>query len=149
MAPVVLAHLKTQQTHGDPAQRHACKVRLVRNLYERGFSPGDVRELFRLIDWLMELPPALETVFQQVVDQIQEEKRMPYITTPERVGQRWGLRRGIEALLRVRFADEVAQLMPVIERIHETEKLLAILQALETGVSLDEVRKLCVPTTTE
>src|SRR5262249_45129138 len=58
-ASVVLAHLKARQTHGDPTSRHAWKVRLVRNLYERGFSPKDVRELFRVIDWLMELPPAL------------------------------------------------------------------------------------------
>ena len=60
---MVLAHLKARQTHGDPAGRHAWKVRLVRSLYERGFSPKDVRELFRLIDWLMELPPALNDVF--------------------------------------------------------------------------------------
>src|SRR5438270_230122 len=38
-AQVVLAHLKARQTHGDPAGRHAWKVRLVRGLYERGFSP--------------------------------------------------------------------------------------------------------------
>ena len=31
-APVVLAHLKARQTHGDPAERHAWKLRLVRNL---------------------------------------------------------------------------------------------------------------------
>ncbi|MGH7173403.1 MAG: hypothetical protein ACRELG_24225, partial [Gemmataceae bacterium] len=54
-AQVVLAHLKARETRGNPADRHAWKVRLVRNLYERGFSPKDVRELFRLIDWLMEL----------------------------------------------------------------------------------------------
>ena len=58
-AQVVLAHLKARETHGDPADRHAWKVRLVRNLYERGFSAKDVRELFRVIDWLMELPPPL------------------------------------------------------------------------------------------
>ena len=59
-AKVVLAHLKARQTHGDPAGRHAWKIRLVRGLYERGFSAKDVRELFRVIDWMMELPPALD-----------------------------------------------------------------------------------------
>ena len=38
-AQVVLARLKARQTHGDPAGRHAWKLRLVRGLYERGFSP--------------------------------------------------------------------------------------------------------------
>jgi hypothetical protein len=49
-AKVVLARLKARQTHGNPADRYGWKVRLVRGLYERGFSAKDVRELFRVID---------------------------------------------------------------------------------------------------
>ena len=144
-AQVVLAHLKARQTHGDPAGRHAWKVRLVRNLYERGFSPKDVRELFRVIDWMMELPPALVNVFWQEMDKIQEEKRMPYVTSIERLALRRGMCRGIESLLRVRFGDEGLRLMPEIREIHEEEKLEEILQALETAASLDEVRRLWSP----
>ncbi len=83
-AQVVLAHLKARETHGDPASRCDWKIRLVRNLLERGFTPKDVRELFRVIDWLMELPPPLATVFRQEIEKMQEEKRMPYITSIER-----------------------------------------------------------------
>ncbi len=144
-APVVLAHLKARQTHGDPAGRHVWKLRLVRGLYERGFSPKDVRELFRVIDWMMELPPALQDDFWQDMTKVQEEKRMPFITTPERVGHRRGLRMGIESLLRVRFGDEGLKLMPEIHEIHEEEKLEAILKALETAASPDEVRRLWAP----
>jgi hypothetical protein len=140
-AQVVLAHLKAQETHGDPAGRHAWKVRLVRNLYERGFSPKDVRELFRLIDWLMELPPALAGVFRQDLDKIQEERRMPYVTSIERLARREGQREGIESLLRFRFGEEGLKLMPEIREIHEEEHLRAILKALETGANLDEVRR--------
>ncbi len=89
-AQVVLAHLKAQQTHGDPAGRHVWKLRLVRGLYERGFSSKDVRELFRLIDWLMVLPPALNNMFWQGVEKIQEERRMPYVMSIERVGRSGG-----------------------------------------------------------
>jgi hypothetical protein len=144
-AQVVLAHLKAQETHGDPAGRHAWKVRLVRNLYERGFSPKDVRELFRVIDWLMELPPPLQEVFWQDMDKIQEENRMPFITTPERVGHRRGLREGIESVLRIRFGEDGLKLMPEIREIHEEETLRAVLKALETASSLDEVRRLWAP----
>jgi hypothetical protein len=144
-AQVVLAHLKARQTHGDPASRHAWKVRLVRNLYERGFSAKDVRELFRVIDWLMELPPALARVFRQDLDKIQEERHMPYVTSIERLARGDGLRMGIESLLRVRFGDGGLQLMPEISEIHENEKLLAILKALETATSLDDVRRLWSP----
>ena len=144
-AQVVLAHLKARQTHDDPAGRHAWKVRLVRGLYERGFSPKDVRELFRLIDWLMELPPALNTVFWQGVDKIQKERRMPYVSSIERVGRSDGLRKGIESVLRIRFGEEGLKLMPEIQEVYDEEQLQAILKALETAASPDEVRQLWSP----
>jgi hypothetical protein len=77
----------------------------VRGLFERGFDAKTVRELFRIIDWLMELPPQLDTVFWQDVGKINEEQRMPYIPLGERVGRYKGLCQGIEALLRVRFGE--------------------------------------------
>jgi hypothetical protein len=146
-AKVVLAHLKARETRDDPASRHAWKVRLVRGLYERGFSAKDVRELFRVIDWMMELPPTLNTLFWQDLDKIQEERRMPFITSVERVGHCRGLRKGIESLLKVRFQEEGLKLMPEIHGIHEEEKLEAILKALETATSLGEVRRLWAPGT--
>ena len=144
-AKVVLAHLKARETHDNPADRHAWKLRLVRGLYERGFSAKDVRELFRVIDWMMELPPPLEDVFWQDMAKIQKERHMPFITTPERVGHRRGLRTGIELLLRARFGEEGLKLMPEIQEIHEDEQLKAILTALGTATSPDEVRRLWSP----
>jgi hypothetical protein len=144
-AKVVLAHLKAQETHRDPASRHAWKIRLVRGLYERGFSAQDVRELFRVIDWMMELPPPLDTMFWQELDRIQEERRMPFITSVQRVGRREGLREGIEVVLRLRFREEGLKLMPEIQEIHEEETLRTILKTLEIATSLDEVRRLWAP----
>jgi hypothetical protein len=144
-AHVVLAHLKARQTHGQPADRHTWKLRLVRGLYERGFSPKDVRQMFRLIDWLMELPPALAKVFRQDLDRIQEERRMPYVTSIERLARCEGLCKGIESLLKVRFGEEGLKLMPEIQEIYEGDKLEAILKALETAASPDDVRRLWAP----
>jgi hypothetical protein len=127
------------------SSRHAWKIRLVRNLLERGFTPKDVRELFRVIDWLMELPPPLAIVFRQEIEKIQEEKRMPYITSIERYGRRWGMCRGIETLLHMRFGAEGLKLMPEIREIHEEEKLEAILKSLEAGGSLEDVRRVWLP----
>jgi predicted DNA-binding ribbon-helix-helix protein len=141
-AQVVLAYLKARETQDDPTSRHDWKVRLVRNLLERGFSAKDVGELFRLIDWMMVLPPPLESAFRQELDKIQEEKRMPYVTSIERLARREGQREGIESLLRVRFGEEGLKLMSEIQEIHEEETLRAVLKALETATSLDEVRRL-------
>jgi hypothetical protein len=139
---VVLAHLKAMQTQSDPAGRHAWKIRLVRSLYERGLSGNDIRELFRVIDWLMELPEPLTNLFWQDIRKIQEERQMPFISTPQRVGEWHGLRQGIESVLRVRFGSEGLKLMPEINQVYGEEKLRAILHTLETATTADEVRRL-------
>jgi hypothetical protein len=55
-AALVLVHLKSLETRRQPAARFAWKVRLVKGLYERGWSAAQVRQLFRLVDWMMTLP---------------------------------------------------------------------------------------------
>lgn len=141
-AKIVLAHLKARETQSDPAIRSVWKLRLVRGLYERGLSAKDVRELFRLIDWLMVLPPPLHNTFLDELDLIQSEQRMPFVTSMERRGEAHGLRKGIRVLLNLRFGDEGLKWMPEIEHIYEETELEAILQALETAPTPEDVRKL-------
>ena len=141
-AKIVLAHLKTQQTQGDSADRKAWKLRLVRGLYDQGFSSNDVRELFRLIDWLMELPTALKQSFWEDVAKIEEEKHMPFITTPERLALCRGMRVSIQIVLRTRFGADGLELMPKIEMIYDEDQLQTILMALVTAVDLAEVSRL-------
>ena len=125
------------------ADCHAWKISLVRGLYTGGLNAKDVRELFRLIDWMMELPPTLNNVFWQEVDQIQEEKRMPYVMSNERYEICKALYLGIETALRIRFGEEgLQQIMPEIRNLHDQNQLPAILKALETAASPEEVRRL-------
>src|SRR5205809_642811 len=99
----------------DDGQRRFWKVRLIRNLYERGLGREDVRALFRIIDWLMELPKEIEDEIWQEVQAIEQEKQMPFMTKRE---QRWleegiekgkekgraeGLEEGIELALKLKF----------------------------------------------
>lgn len=142
---VVLAHLKARETHGKPTDRHVWKLRLVRGLYERGFSAKDVRDLFRLIDWLMELPPPLTGVFRKELDELQEEKRMPYVTSIERLGRCDGICLVIESLLQQRFGEDGAKLMPEIREIYDEAHLVAIHKAIVTAANPDEVRPLLSP----
>jgi hypothetical protein len=144
-ALIVLAHLKALETRADPLARRSWKFRLVRGLYERGFDAEELRKLFRLIDWLMELPPALETLFWQDVNQFQEGQVVPFITTPERYGIRVGLLQAIEDLLRVKFGEEGVALLVEIRALEEAEKYLAVHNAIAQGMSgpltLDDVRR--------
>ena len=34
------------------------KIQLIKGLYERGWAADEVRRLFRVIDWMMDLPEA-------------------------------------------------------------------------------------------
>jgi hypothetical protein len=56
-----------------------------RRLYERGYCQEEVVELFRLIDWLLKLPEDLEVEFQAELTEYEGQKRMPYITSIERM----------------------------------------------------------------
>ena len=95
-ATMVLAHLLTQQTAGDPVNREQWKLRLMRSLYERGKSSDEIRQMFRVIDWMMDLPPALAIQFRAALEQIEEEKKMPYVTSIERLAKEEGREEGRE-----------------------------------------------------
>ncbi|MBI3977781.1 MAG: cytosolic protein [Chloroflexi bacterium] len=95
-AVVVLAHLKTLETRGDADARRRWKFNLVRGLYDRGLGRDEIAELFRVIDWLMALPDELEQSFWNDLREYEEERKMPYITSVERIGYRRGLEEGIQ-----------------------------------------------------
>ncbi len=95
-ASVILAHLMTIRTARDPSNRYELKLRILRALYTRGVAADDVRQLFRVIDWLMELPPKLEIQFRMEIDKIESEHNMPYITSVERLARIEGLEQGLE-----------------------------------------------------
>jgi hypothetical protein len=120
-------------------------VRVIKGLYERGLKAEDVRELFRIIDWLMNLPEALEESFWQEVEQYQEEKHMPYITSVERIGMKKGLLKGIEVSLTVKFGAAGLELLPEIRQLEDHAKLEAVLEAIETAASPEELRQVWAP----
>ena len=95
-AIVVQAHLKTLETQQDEASRARWKVTLAKELYKRGFSKADIVKLYRFIDWLMVLPKELEEACYREIVQFEEEQKMPYITTAERIGIEKGREEGRE-----------------------------------------------------
>jgi hypothetical protein len=101
-AAVVLAHLKTVQTRQDPANRQVWKFRLIKSLYERGLQGEDIRQLFRVLDWMMDLPAELERQLIHDLTEFEKERKMPYVTSVERIARQEGKAEGkAEALLRV------------------------------------------------
>jgi hypothetical protein len=156
----VLVHVEVQsQEESNFAQRmyvyhYSSKLYLTRRLYEQGYEREDVINLFRFIDWVMSLPEELEQDFWREVIQLQEDRRMPYITSIERIGIKKGIRQGlleaIELGLRLKFGDEGLEILPEISEIEDVEQLKAIIGGLLTTVnSLDELRQLYQPATSD
>ena len=55
-----------------------------------------LRQVFRLIDLMMHLRPDLETEFEQRLTNLEEERKMPYVTSVERIWEARGRELGEE-----------------------------------------------------
>ncbi|GAK52178.1 hypothetical protein U14_03429 [Candidatus Moduliflexus flocculans] len=95
-AMVVLAYLKALDTKKHPERRFDWKFRLYKLLYERGYDKQDILELTRFIDWVMVLPDELQLRFDETITAYEEERRMQYVTSFERIGMEKGRQQGIQ-----------------------------------------------------
>lgn len=153
-AAIVLAHLKVLETRRNPTERCRWKVRLVQGLYDRGLSRAEVRQLFRLLDWMVQLPTELQQEFHQELYTFEEARKMPYVTSIERLarkegrkegkqeGLREGLLEGIAANLEAKFGTAGMRLLPKIEAVQDVKKLRALNRALPATETLEAVKQL-------
>ncbi|MFN8540103.1 MAG: hypothetical protein U0232_21805 [Thermomicrobiales bacterium] len=148
-AVVVLAHRTAQATRHDPTGRAAAKLRLARLLYQRGYDRATIERLYKLIDWLLQLPPELEDSVWLQVQAIEEEQRMAYLTYPERRGLAEGLAQGLhEAIavaLEVRFGAASTPLIAEINAIRDPVVLRAIVARVMSAATPEEVRAVYEP----
>ena len=79
----------------DGDERYIAKQRLVRLLYERKWDKQRVIDLFRVVDWLMQLPEWLNSQVWQELETIEESKKVQYITSVERIGMARGMATGM------------------------------------------------------
>ena len=89
----------------------------------------------------MRLPEELERSFWQEVTQYEEEKKMPYVTTGERIGLQKGLLEGIKMGLELKFGSEGILIIPEIQEIRNVDILKAILTSIKTANTMEELRR--------
>jgi len=131
-------------TRHDPAGRQRSKIRLVKGLYGHGWSAEDVRQLFRAIDWMLDLPAELREGFEQELHVYEEKKQMPYITSIERSGREQGRQEGLQeaigASIVKKFGAAGKRLLPRIRAIRDLQQLRALLDASLSAETLQEIR---------
>jgi hypothetical protein len=148
-AMVVLAHLYTQETRGQPEQRYALKWQLTRMLYERGYTKRDIQLLFRFIDWVMRLPPALKEQFRTQLIAYEEERKMTYVTETIQLSREDGVQQGVQQstredvveVLTLRFSDPHPAIVERIHAIDDTTLLKALHRQAVLAESLEKFRR--------
>jgi hypothetical protein len=153
-AIITAAHLKTKATKDNPQERYTWKWTITRALYEKGFSAKDILSLYRLVDWLMMLPDDLTKQFTQHLIAYEEEKKMPYVTSAERIGIEKGLTEGMDKgkllyaremvleALDARFSsDTPADIKQQIQALNNKIMLKRLLRSTFESKDIDDFRK--------
>ena len=94
-ALVVMAQIKAKRVKEGSARKDA-KIGIIRLMYERGYSKQQIQELFNVIDWMIQIPSALNEDFLNAIYAIEEDKNVSYINTAEQVGLEKGELIGIQ-----------------------------------------------------
>lgn len=142
---VALAHLKSITTHKDPERRLQAKRELMFQFYERGWNDEHFRQMYRIIDWLLELPKELQTKLRNEMYTFEKEKKMPYITSTERMAREEGLQQGVvESLamnLEAKFGDAGTTFAKELQNVSDLNKLREIQRAvIRSTKTIDDLR---------
>ncbi len=138
-AVVVMAHLMTQATAKDYGKRRNEKLELIKQLYRKGFSKQNIINLFRFIDWIMALPETEETLFSQELADIEQEGKMPYVTSIERIGFKRGQSAMISKMIAKKFGSQAEKELSDLKDM-DSDSLLDLGVQLFDFHSFDEVR---------
>jgi predicted transposase YdaD len=111
-------------------------------MYERGYDKVDVLELFRVIDWILRLPPALEQEFLKELYTYEEARQMPYITSAERFGIQIGREQGREEGLEQGLEQGIEQGLEQGIRRGEATLLLRLIELRFGAADQDVIQRI-------
>lgn len=95
-ALLTLALLKVGETADDMAERGRWKLQAMRGLYYLDASRTHKTQLLKFIDWAVRLPDELDRQLHTILAHSEEDKKMAYVTSFERIGLERGMKQGLE-----------------------------------------------------
>jgi hypothetical protein len=152
-AMIVMAHLKTKATTGNPEQREVWKWSLIRGLYDRGLTREKIIKLFQIIDRMMTLPNPLQESLDLKIQQFEEQRTMPLLSNMELRGMERGKEIGkeigalqkardyIKAVLRVRLGEIPLEIETYLMQISDLSVLDKLLILAATTNSFDDFKQ--------
>ena len=152
-AIIVIAHLKTKATTGNPEKREEWKWSLVRGLYNRGLEREQIIKLFQIIDRMMTLPNFLQENLNVKIQKLEETRTMPLLSNMElkgmergkEIGKEIGLlekaREAVKRVLEIRFGDVFSEIGEALMQIADVSVLDELLELAVTANSLEDFKQ--------
>jgi len=128
-ALLTVAHLLTRKARRNMGARFDAKWKLIQLLYQHGWDKQRILNWFAVMDWMMRLPEDLERRLWHYTETLEENKRMRYVTSFERINMEKALQQELQKgrqeeaqslllrALRRRFGELP---VAVVERVTET-----------------------------
>ncbi|MEW5767767.1 MAG: hypothetical protein AB1797_09100 [bacterium] len=158
--PISLVVLASQEKERakQKEEKFDTKRYLVRKLYERGYQREKVEGLFQFIDWVLQLSDEEELLIWEEIKKLEEVKKMPYVTSVERIGMKIGREEGMKIgreegmgigmlaegremvleALDVRFNEVPTFIANVVNQIEDISLLKSLLRSAVQCTSLEE-----------
>ena len=152
-AMIVMAHLKTKATTGNPEQREVWKWSLIRGLYDRGLIREKIIKLFQIIDRMMTLPSFLQESLDLKIQRFEEERTMPLLSNMELRGMERGkeigkeigalqnARASVKTVLIIRFGEVSFGIDSSLEPVSDLSVLDELLKLAVTVDSLEDFQQ--------
>jgi len=157
-ALVVAAYLHALKTRLGAVTRKDVKLRLIRRLYDRGLSRNEIISCFEVIDQMLVLSQDLSLKFRYELTKMEEEKKVRYITSIERLGREEGrqegrqeghqegreegrreaLRSAIGSFLEARFGPMEASLLEQLSSVRDLDSLARLVKSTALVDSVEE-----------
>ena len=146
-AVVTRVQLAKLQSERDPDRRYSFRMELTKELYDRVYTKEQVIRLYRFIDYVLTLPKPKALKFRNALEQFEEDRKMPYVTSTERIAREEGLIRGqlenareaVSDILELRFGQLAAALQEKINSCADLKKLKKVLRQAVLIGSPDEL----------
>ncbi len=93
---VTRIQLAKLQSENNPDKRYSFRMELTKELYAKQYRKEEIIRLYRFIDYILKLPKPKALQFKKELAQFEEARKMPYITSTERLAREEGIYLGIE-----------------------------------------------------